>query len=207
MVAAGVGAAACKMPEQHGVVTSPPGFPGFPTRCTDDALWVEAVLYSDHVARFGTDLTRSGVLPIALRIGTIDAAGDAERPSVVGRAQVLALRPDTLDARLYLQNGTVLAWTPPDDVPASGSVREATATRGLELSLLPSWTDAEEGFLFFRMPSGMRIHDHFALTARHGVYREVDLNHSLLSLSIETVDGPREVRVGVRSEHFAGGSR
>ncbi len=188
---------ACASPAR-GIVSSPPGFGGFPTRSSDAELWAEAVLYTDHADRLGADLAGARVLPVALRVGTITAPPNAE--------ERFALRPETLDARLFLQDGTVLEWTRPDAVPARGRVRNAATNRGLALSLVPTWENAEEGFLFFTLPPGVDVKSHYALTARNGVYREVDLNHSLLCFRVETPEGTREIKVGVRAEAY-GGSR
>lgn len=179
--------ASCGLSTQPTVIATPPGFDGFPVESSDAEVWAEAVLYTDHVELLGEDLVEQGVLPLALRVGLV--SGD------VGR--LVRLSPESFDPRLYLPDGTVLGAVRERRMRSSSAIQRAARDHGLELTLLPAWTAAEEGFLFLEL-GDVRVERNFALTHRQGHYRELDLFHALLAFVVETDAGPREVRVGLR---------
>ena len=193
-----LGLAGCGGP---GVETPPDGarapraattFAGFPDGSTDRSVWVEARFVSATEPRLGTDLTALGVLPVALRLGHLNVEWERAR-----------LSRDTFDAHLYLQDGTVLGWIGPQSPELPEAVRRAQGLHGLEFSLLPPWSAAEEGFVFFQLGDGVRIDGPLARIRDAAGTREVALDGSLLSFRVETGTGSREVRVGVRT----GGTR
>jgi hypothetical protein len=175
------------------VVVGPQEFPGFPAHADDGVLMVEATLFTNHEDIFGEDLTRFGYLPVAIRVGV------RERDGVVRR-----LSEDTLDAHLYLQDGTPLPWIPYEDIElANEGVLDRIARRALVLSVLPEWHDAHAGFIFFRFDEDVRIDGTHALTRDGEYYREIDLLQSLLSLDVSTSTGPQRLNVGLRSGHHS----
>lgn len=187
-------ATACAGPLRGTVVVGPEEYPGFPGHADEGALLIEATFFANHEEIFGEDLTRFGYLPVAIRVGI------RERDGVVRR-----LSADTLDAHLYLQDGTPLPWIPYEDIELdSGKVLDRIAKRAVVLSVLPEWHDAHEGFIFFRFGDDVRIDGVYALTEDGEYYRELDVLQSLLSLEVSTSKGPRRLNVGLRAGHFSG---
>lgn len=175
------------------VVAGPEDTPGFPEHADDGVVIVEATFYGNHPEIFGTDLVSHGTIPIAIRIGVRDRDGVVRR-----------LSADTLDAHLYLQDGTPLSWIPYDQIDEKvGAVLQRIARRALPLSVLPDWKDAPEAFLFFRYGDDLRISGTNVLTPDGGYYRELDLLQSLISLNVSTPKGPTRLYVGLRSGRFA----
>jgi len=176
------------------IVVGPEEFPGYPGHADEGVLLIEATFYTNHEEIFGEDLTRFGYLPVAIRVGI------RERDGVVRR-----LSADTLDAHLYLQDGTPLPWIPYEDIVLdNGRVLDRIAERALVLSVLPEWHDAYEGFIFFRLGKDVRIEGVYALTQDGEYYRELDVLQSLLSLEVSTTKGARKLNVGLRGGHFSG---
>ncbi len=184
----------CRAPLDRTVLESPRAGPGFPARAEDEHLWVEASFVRNHEDLFGLDLTAYGCLPVALRIG--------RRPgSPLARLEAQGFAP-----RLYLEDGTELDWVRPEE---SGlrSPRVLDRMRALELSLspLPEWAQASERFLFFRIRRPVRVRGPYALSRGGGVWRELELAHSLLVFHAADDAGERSVQVGVRLVSWPGG--
>lgn len=188
--------ASCALPSRPRVVGSPRGFHGFPTESTDRAVWAEAVLPVERGPVLVDDLARRRVLPILLRVG------------LVGRDAPEALRidPDTFRPRLYLSDGTVLRWIPPEEAERDARLRSLAARKGFSMTLLGPWEESRRGLLFFDLGK-VRAREHFALVKHGEFYRELDLHHALLAFQVEGNAGAREVRLGVSSETERGGAR
>ena len=166
---------------------------GFPDLSTDDAIWVEAVYPTNSGQLLGVDLTARGILPVFVRLGLTGAASPAG----------LRLRRDTFDPRLYLHNGMALGWVGPDAMGERWELQRAAGEHTLPLGPLPVGNDALEGFLFFDL-GDLRVREHFAVVGRRDARRELDLEKALFSFQVESGEGAREVRVGLRSDYFAG---
>ena len=170
------------------VIASPVGFPSYPLESSDHRIWVEASLEIGRSETLGRNFSDQGVLPVAVTIGTLKKEKTR-----------LHLDPDVINARLYLQDGTTLFWASPSVLQTRNlALRKAVQDHGLPFTLLQPWESADSGYLFFST-DGVRIEKNFALISRGDFYREVNIHNALLELYISTPDGPRVVRVGVRS--------
>ena len=191
--------AACATPERKFVsrdhiIASPVGFPSYPLESSDHRIWIEATIEVGFSETLGRSFSDSGVLPVAVTIGTLKK----ER-------EQLHLNPEVLNARLYLQDGTTLFWASPRAMQSQKKVlQEAVRKHGLRFTLLKPWETADTGYLFFGT-EGTRISENYVLVSRGDFFREVNMQNALLELYVSTPDGPRVVRVGARNK-FTGGA-
>ena len=182
------GAGCATRPE---VLPVPPAYTGFPVESSDEEIWIEAVLFGQAEEGGEGELIDEDALPVTVRIGTIaSSSGGPEGP----RAW---LDPTSLQPRLILSDGTVLGPVSADRLERNRTLRRAHREEGLALGDLTTWTRSERGLLLFEL-SNVRAAEHFALTRSRHRYQELDLYHALLVLRVETTEGPRDVRVGLR---------
>jgi hypothetical protein len=169
------------------------GFPAYPQLAEAHGLLAEVTFPTNHAEVFGTDLLEAGILPLAFRLGS------RARPALSAR-----LTEEAFDPHVYLPDGTALAWAP----HAAGAVsRKQAADRvaalALDLTLIPPWESAAQGFVFFAFdPERVAIEDTVAWTSDEGLRRQLDLLGSLISFHVVTDEGPREVFVGLRSARW-----
>lgn len=191
----------CSHLRQPEVTTTPPGFDGFPVVSSDSSVWAEAVLPREREELFGDDPVDAGLLPIGLRLGAWGDTAEASAPSTRGLQGTPGTGAVTLDAFLYLSDGTVLRAENPADT-LSGEELETALRLAVSDDGLPAPGTFREGFLYFALNT-VRVEKHYALTYHVEHFREVDLYHSLLVFRVSSPEGPREVRVGLRPASFS----
>ena len=113
---------ACAAPLDTVVLEAPAAHPEFPGLFEDEGLFVRASFFPESDRIFGVDLVGHDVLAVGVRIGTVPGA------------EALWLDEERGRPRLYLEDGTVLADVPSDEVPTAVP---ATDERLERLALLP----------------------------------------------------------------------
>jgi hypothetical protein len=188
LVVLGLGLLGCA--SAPAVLRAPSEFPGFPSQAQNGAVWLEAGYPLDAADLLGADLAAAGWIPVRVRIGRTAPTGAKER-----------LSDDSLDAHLYLEDGTVLCWASPHEIRGlRQSTRDRALAQALPLSLLKAWDVADEGFLYFRAdPARVRVRGTLALSRSGETARELDLLRSLLVLHVEDEQGVRPLAVGLRA--------
>lgn len=175
------------------VAGSPRDFPGYPTQAHRGALWAEATYYTNHDDIFGTDLTRWGILPVALRVG-IRGEDDAARRLA-----------DEFDPHLYLQDGTPLVWLNAELTEwKNKEVSDRVAEVALTPSLLGAWDASRPRFLFFHFDPEVRLDGTKALSQHAGLFNELDLLQSLLVFTVSSDSGPETLYVGLAAGRWTG---
>ncbi len=170
------------------VVEEPERFPGYPNQTNLESVWAEAIFFTDHERIFGTDLTRDGILPVALHLGTRGPEKGVWRVS-----------EETFDPHLYLQDGTALQWIPYDSVGLrSKRIHDRVASLALRMSLLLDWDAAEPRFVFFAFDEERILIDGTrAIRVQSRGGQELDLLHSLAGFSVEGEDEAEQLFVGL----------
>ena len=180
----------CAGPAQHPILGEPEGHPGFPSETFVEEVWAEARFVGNHARVLGQDLSEDfGLVPVALRLGhrTDSPAGSW-------------LDPESIDPVLFLQDGTPLAWVPPEDLEQSD---DRIAANTLPMTLLPTWGETRGGFLFFSAAAaGVRLRGRNALVVKEHINLELDLLGSVLAFTISTPSGPRRVYLGLGLERW-----
>ena len=175
------------------VLEAPAAHPEFPGLFEDEGLFVRASFFPESDRIFGLDLVGHDVLAVGVRIGTVPGA------------EALWLDEERGRPRLYLEDGTVLADVPSDEVPTAVP---ATDERLERLALLPGplepWAETGVRFLYFRIEPPVRVSGEHALSRGGGVWRELELERSLLVFAVASPDGQRAVQVGLRSALWDG---
>ncbi|MCB9897765.1 MAG: hypothetical protein H6825_07165 [Planctomycetes bacterium] len=159
-------------------------------------VWAEARFYTDHARTFGVDLVADyGIVPVALKIGTVgEIGGDPPR----------VYMPE-MQLRMFLPDGTALAYVPADQVPVPQSIGDRILKEKLELSLLHPWSsdDARWGYVFFALPD----REHFVSTGPTTVvheteplWREMSLADGLVSFVYTSNQGDEPVNLGLQTD-------
>lgn len=176
------------------VIGRPTAFPSFPTQASAQGVWAEATFYTNHAGVFGTDLTRSGILPVALRVGV---RGVDETPYRLA---------DDFDPQLYLQDGVALRWLPVESIETKNTeVSNRIAELAFRPSLLEPWDESPTAFLFFAFDEDdVTVDEALALSRAGGeLYHEVDLLQSLLSFTVTGAGEPSRLHLGLRGGRWA----
>ena len=180
---------------EGGFRAPPKSFNGYPSQALADIVFAEARLYTDHADIFKRDLLkRHGIVPVALRVGLRGQGQETAR---------IRIAPDDMDLRLYLQDGTILAPVPYERVAKLDERSSERVTReALKPSLLVTWEDSPQGFVFFQL----RDRDHFEIDGTTIVNRNdrlartLDLSKSLLSFEVATEDRRIPFFVGLQRD-------
>lgn len=177
-------------------VTRVDAFPPLKHFSNRDAVWAEARFFTDHEAIFGEDLIDEyGIVPVALKIGTVgDETGDPPR-----------IYMPEMQLRLFLPDGTALAYVPADLVPASGTPAERILKEKLELSLLHPWRseDSRWGFVFFALPDREAFEARGPRTVLHKsepLWREMSIADGLVSFVFTSDGGDVPVNLGLQTD-------
>ncbi len=185
---------ACRTPLERTVLESPTALDGFPARTLERGLFAEASYVTNLEEVFGLDLAAYRVLPVALRMGTEAGAGP------------VSLAPDGAPARLYLEDGVVLERVRPEE---SGirSLDVLDRMRALELreGPLDAWERSRHRFLYFRVRPPVRVHGVHALSRSGGVWRELELEGSLLRIGVRDAAGARPLQLGLEAQRWPAG--
>ena len=185
--------AACAAPLDTVVLEAPAAHPEFPALFEASGLFVQASFFAEEEQVFGLDLVGRDVLAVGVRIGTVPGAESLWLDEERGRPQ------------LYLEDGTALEGIASDElateVPATDERLEKLA---LPPGPLGSWDRSGVRFLYFRIEPPVRVSREHALSRGGGVWRELELERSLLVFSVESPEGPRAVQVGLRSALWDG---
>ena len=186
-----LGAASCAsgVPRQ---AQRPGDSAGYPPQATRGPVHVEARYYLDQDKIFGGDMVQDlSMVPIAVRLGVVGGGIDmTEIPAA----------PEDMDMVLILADGTVLRRVAPETLDVRRRRFARLVQEALVGGFLPSWTDPREGFVYFELPSGVRL-DQSELIVRRAIpggLRKMDLLDSVLSFTLPIDDQRREVNVGLQ---------
>lgn len=167
---------------------------GFPPQATRGPVHVEARYYLDQGRIFGGDLLAGyELVPVALRLGLVEGALQASEVNA---------DPDEMDLVLLLPDGTVCPRVGPEALRVRRRRYERLVQEALPGGLLPHWTAAREGFVYFAAPPGVRF-DPQDLTVRRdapGGERRMHLLDSLVSFQLPVGERLRELNVGLQTD-------
>ena len=184
---------ACAAPLDTVVLEAPAAHPEFPALFEDSGLFVQASFFAEEEQVFGLDLVGRDVLAVGVRIGTVPGG------------EALWLDEERGRPLLYLEDGTALLDIASDELATEGP---ATDERLVKLALAPGplapWDSSGVRFLYFRIEPPVRVSKEHALSRGGGVWRELELERSLLVFAVESPHGQRAVQVGLRSALWDG---
>jgi hypothetical protein len=191
-----LGASCALVPPRHGTTGRTAALEPHPWAVVHGDLRVEARYYIDQTRIFGGDLAGDyGLVPVALRLGRVDAGGG-----------VVVAVPDDMQLALHLADGTALRRVGPTDVRLRQRRLERLVLEGFEGGVIPAWEQASEGFVYFALPPGVTA-EAGGLHCVHrvaGGSRSLDLGASLLSLEVVIEGRPRTLAVGLGIDRRGG---
>jgi len=163
---------------------------GFTSKTIEQGVFAEAMYDPDHPITFNYDLLKKrNIVPVHLRVEPVPDKATGDGP--------IMLIPESMNLRLFLQDGTALKHVPASEVSEMVGSEPAREVRSREFrgGLL---SEPKSGYVFFALApkseyrvSGGRV-DH----TLNGVVRTLDISGSLLSFNLTVDSESRPFYVG-----------